>query len=55
MLYEPKSNLSALINKVIIDCTENTGTFAYNNTSYKEWAELLLAWDELGWAKCYDV
>jgi hypothetical protein len=54
MLYEPKSNLSALINNVIITCTESKGTYAYPNTTHKEWAELILAWDELGWAKCYD-
>lgn len=54
MLYEPKSNLLALINNVIINCTESTGTFADPNTTHKEWADLILAWDELSWAKCYD-
>jgi hypothetical protein len=54
MLYEPKSNLSALINKVITDCYEATGTYAEPYTTYEEWAELILAWDVLSWAKCYD-
>lgn len=55
MLYVPVSNFSKLLNDVIIACTESPeGVYADPNTTHREWAELILAWDELGWAKCYD-
>ena len=50
------SNFLKALNEIISRCQEICPDgYADPNTTNAEWAQYLLDWDELGWAKCYDV